>query len=334
MGTSPFVGKTWWELGQTHPMQGRHFSEKAREKMSISAQRRIHPSKLGTAEQAARQEACEHGDKYYFFPRPCKRGHVYKRFVKTTSCAKCSQDQTNERYKERRQQSPELTMRTSAKKRARELGIEFAVTASDIRAVWPEDGKCPILGLELTPNTGKGPHDQSPSLDRLNPKLGYVVGNIAVISYLANRIKQNVTDPQIFDNLADWLEGLRPTPIGGTHVCSRPSSGCPCYRMWDTARRNAEKQGLAFDLHPTDVVALWPKGGRCPITGALLAQNDRKGPSASSPSLDRRIPELGYVKGNVAVISHLANRMKNNVTDPNVFRRMAQWLRQQEVLHV
>ena len=302
--------------------------------MRISARKRIHPSKLSAAEQEARQEARQRGDKYYFFPRPCKRGHVYKRFVESASCAKCSQDQTNKRYKERRQQAPELTMCTSAKKRARKLGVGFEITASDIRAIWPEDGKCPILGLELTLNTGKGPHDQSPSLDRLNPERGYVVGNIAVISYLANRIKQNVTDPQIFDNLADWLEeGLRPTPIGGTHVCSRPLSGCSCYRMWDTAKRNAKKQRVAFDLQPTDVIALWPEGGRCPITGALLAQNDRKGPSASSPSLDRRIPELGYVVGNVSVISHLANRMKNNVTDPNIFRRMAQWLRQQGVIH-
>lgn len=31
-----------------------------------------------------------------------------------------------------------------------------------------------------------------------------------------------------------------------------------------------------------------------------------------SPTLDRIVPEKGYVKGNVAVISHKANRIKNN----------------------
>src|SRR5208282_4909429 len=333
MGANQFLGKTWWELGQPHPMQGKHFSEDARKRMSASAQKRIRASKLSDAEQVARQEARERGDKYYSFPRTCKRGHVYKRFVKSTSCAKCSQDQTNKQYKKRRQQTPELTMCSSARRRAHELGVEFAITVNDIRAVWPADGKCPILGLELLPNVGKGPHSQSPSLDRFNPERGYVRENIFVISYLANRIKQTVIHPQIFDNLADWLDGLRPTPTGGPHVCSRPLSGCSCYRMWDTAKRNAEKNEVGFDLQPVDIAVLWPKDGKCPVSGVSLKRNDCKGPSPSSPSLDRKIPKLGYVKGNVAIISHLVNRMKNNVTNPSVFRKMAQWLRQQGVIH-
>ena len=34
----------------------------------------------------------------------------------------------------------------------------------------------------------------------------------------------------------------------------------------------------------------------------------------SSPSLDRIIPSLGYVKGNIRVISFRANTLKNNAT--------------------
>jgi len=33
----------------------------------------------------------------------------------------------------------------------------------------------------------------SPSLDRINPALGYVKGNVWVISFKANAIKQNAT---------------------------------------------------------------------------------------------------------------------------------------------
>jgi hypothetical protein len=43
-------------------------------------------------------------------------------------------------------------------------------------------------------------------------------------------------------------------------------------------------------------------------------------------SLDRIDPVLGYVQGNIAVISHLANTLKNNCTDPQVFRRIAEYL--------
>jgi uncharacterized protein YejL (UPF0352 family) len=47
-------------------------------------------------------------------------------------------------------------------------------------------------------------HDGSPQLDRLVPELGYVVGNVAVISRLANTIKSNAT-PQQIRAVADWF---------------------------------------------------------------------------------------------------------------------------------
>jgi hypothetical protein len=34
----------------------------------------------------------------------------------------------------------------------------------------------------------------------------YVPGNIAVISHLANTIKQNCTNPEVFSRLADYVE--------------------------------------------------------------------------------------------------------------------------------
>ena len=45
----------------------------------------------------------------------------------------------------------------------------------------------------------------------------------------------------------------------------------------------------------------------------------------SSPSLDRVVPSLGYIPSNVAVISHLANRIKNTGTAEQ-HRRIADWM--------
>lgn len=56
--------------------------------------------------------------------------------------------------------------------------------------------------IRTTVHTGQN----SPTLDKLNPTLGYVKGNVAIISHLANSMKQNVTDPAAFRRLADWLE--------------------------------------------------------------------------------------------------------------------------------
>jgi hypothetical protein len=47
--------------------------------------------------------------------------------------------------------------------------------------------------------------DTSPSLDKINPELGYVPGNVAIISYRANRIKNNGTAEE-HRLIADWMD--------------------------------------------------------------------------------------------------------------------------------
>jgi hypothetical protein len=53
---------------------------------------------------------------------------------------------------------------------------------------------------------GIGVNDNSPSLDRKTPELGYVRGNVAFISTKANRIKSNATTEEIFA-VAKYLQG-------------------------------------------------------------------------------------------------------------------------------
>lgn len=78
--------------------------------------------------------------------------------------------------------------------RARERGLDFNIEISDI--VIPR--KCPILGIRIHPNKGgKYPTSHSPSLDRINPKRGYVKGNVMVISHRANALKSNATLKEI-----------------------------------------------------------------------------------------------------------------------------------------
>lgn len=77
-----------------------------------------------------------------------------------------------------------------AKKRAKQNAVPFTLTLADIPQI-PE--MCPVLGIRLCPNRVAGPLDSSPSLDRLNPALGYVPGNVRVISNRANRLRGDAT---------------------------------------------------------------------------------------------------------------------------------------------
>lgn len=84
---------------------------------------------------------------------------------------------------------------------------------------------------------------------------------------------------------------------------SRPEEG-----MWRNARARARTHGLPFDLDISDISI--PE--LCPILGIPLVRSmgAGQGPRNNSPTLDRIVPSLGYVKGNVQVISHKANTMK------------------------
>lgn len=76
----------------------------------------------------------------------------------------------------------------SAKKRALQKGLEFNIELKDIHI--PK--KCPVLKVPLICSTR-----YSPSIDRIYPDKGYVKGNIAVISTLANSMKANATPQEL-----------------------------------------------------------------------------------------------------------------------------------------
>lgn len=98
-----------------------------------------------------------------------------------------------------------------AKWRAKQAGLPFNLTIDDI--VVPDI--CPISQERLQINTGRGPAPNSPTLDRLIPELGYVVGNVAVISAGANSSKGN-KDVKYFERMVDYMKGSddprRPAP--------------------------------------------------------------------------------------------------------------------------
>ena len=96
----------------------------------------------------------------------------------------------------------EYTMYIEAKCRARDNNLPFSIEISDIQI--PK--VCPLLGIPIELHHTKA-NDRSPTLDKLLPHLGYVKGNILVISNRANRIKSNASVDEIM-LLADNLHAI------------------------------------------------------------------------------------------------------------------------------
>lgn len=86
-------------------------------------------------------------------------------------------------------------------------------------------------------------------------------------------------------------------------------------------RRRARLKSLPFDLEVEDIMS--PEV--CPILGLTLERSFGRGHQRNSPSVDKIRPELGYVKGNVQVISQKANTMKADAT-PEELRMFAKWI--------
>ena len=92
--------------------------------------------------------------------------------------------------------------------------------------------------------------------------------------------------------------------------------------MWGRAKKRAAERGIEFDIAVSDIII----PTHCPVLGIpLVIGEGRRGPASSSPSLDRMHPELGYVRGNVTVISHRANIMKQDGTAEEL-RKVADWM--------
>ena len=92
------------------------------------------------------------------------------------------------------------------------------------------------------------------------------------------------------------------------------------------ARARAARVGVPFNLTLEYVLSIIPD--TCPVFDTPFIFVGNGAPCAESASLDRLVPAKGYVEGNVVVISHSANTIKNNATAKEV-AKVAQWMYEQ-----
>ena len=142
-----------------------------------------------------RKQALEEGRNSYFTGRPCKRGHVAERFTSSWLCVECSRDHHyhNDRDNYRALENTMAVQFRQRKNQALKKGIPFTINFDDIEQ--PEF--CPILGIKLNyARGGKEGHLRDPTkatIDKVVPELGYVPGNVFIISWRANKLKSDMT---------------------------------------------------------------------------------------------------------------------------------------------
>ena len=93
--------------------------------------------------------------------------------------------------------------------------------------------------------------------------------------------------------------------------------------MLHTVRKRAKKNSIPFNLTEDYLKSIYPYDMICPVLGFEMSMGaDEKGSNDTSPSLDRILPEKGYIQGNVVVVSMRANAIKRDAT-PEEIRKVA-----------
>lgn len=189
---------------------------------------------LTTEMAATRQEAMRTGAPRYVSQRPCPHGHMSFRYTCGGGCGECARlrsraaagaktkpearkqtlarwnasSKGNEAKLRWKAKNPKNAWACSAvggaKARAKRDGFPFALTKDYLLSITPD--VCPVFGTPFV-FYGEGLRPNSPSVDKIVPALGYVPGNVVVISLKANAIKSDATAEEI-SRVAEWLRTL------------------------------------------------------------------------------------------------------------------------------
>ena len=92
-----------------------------------------------------------------------------------------------------RNDNPRKRLVNCTKQSAKLKGLEHNITAEDLELPI----LCPLLGIPIDYTAGNGKTMLKPSVDRINPDLGYIKGNVELMSSLANTMKSKATPEQL-----------------------------------------------------------------------------------------------------------------------------------------
>jgi hypothetical protein len=171
------------------------FSKASREKDGLQCWCKVCSSKQrkpGLNKSEVRKSICLHcGEEFVLLST--------KRLYCSNKCRSLFNNTSEVRY-DWKDNNPERSILYRSKASAKKKNIPFNLDLSDIKI--PK--VCPVLGIELLKGKDNS-CDNSPSIDKIKPELGYVKGNVRIISQRANLLKSNAT----IDELEAVLNDLK-----------------------------------------------------------------------------------------------------------------------------
>lgn len=81
--------------------------------------------------------------------------------------------------------------------------LNFDITYDYVWSIYPDNELCPVFGFKMDYKSEN--YDLRPTMDRVNPNLGYEKGNVIWISQLANRMKSDL-DLEELVRIGEWAK--------------------------------------------------------------------------------------------------------------------------------
>ena len=160
-----------------------------------------------------------------YLGQPCIHGHTGERWVRNNTCVECHKKTKRVKVyaKRGRPRKHELFVGPPKPKRVLfkpstdiEFWIKRSKTKNRTRAARKElsveDYKklivthCPLLGIELTYTKFEGSRtpENYATLDKIDPSKGYVQGNVQIVSFRANTLKNSASIEELKLLIANW----------------------------------------------------------------------------------------------------------------------------------
>lgn len=117
------------------------------------------------------------------------------------------------------------TSHQAAYTRSKQQNVPFSITLEYVRDLLEKQNYlCALTGDQLVLKGGWN----SPSLDKINPSLGYIEGNVQWLTKRVNLIKSNMDNKELLDFCRKCLERSETIPLGEYTQAS--GSACPVKR--------------------------------------------------------------------------------------------------------